>query len=77
MEDTNVLDFLSDSSKLDTSNLIQNPMWNIVSVTSSSLFNSDRYFAYNYYNLEMEDTTFDITIVRRPLYFMMNNVFPP
>ena len=76
MEDTTVIDYSSDSSKLDTSNLIQHPIWNINSVTSSTVKNSDRFFAYEN-SLEMEDTTFDITISRRPLYFMMNNVFPP
>ena len=76
MEDTTVIDYSSDSSKLDTSNLIQHPIWNIISVTSSTIKNSDRCFAYDNI-LQMEDTTFDITITRRPLYFMMNNVFPP
>ena len=47
---------------------------NDVSVRSN--FNSDRYFAYNPYNLTSEDIWFDVTLVRRPLYFMMNSVFP-
>jgi len=77
MGNTEILDFSSDSNKLDTSNLIPHPIWNIQSVTARSIFNSDRFFAYGSHELQMEDTSFDITMVRRPLYFMMNNVFPP
>ena len=77
MGDTYTLDFSSDSNKLDTSNLIPHPIWDIKSVTARSIFNSDRFFAYSSNGLQMEDTSFDITMVRRPLYFMMNNVFPP
>ena len=77
MGNTEILDFSSDSSKLDTSNLIPHPIWDIQAVTTRSIFNSDRHFAYNSQGLQMEDTSFDITMVRRPLYFMMNNVFPP
>ncbi len=77
MGNTEILDFSSDSSKLDTSNLIPHPIWDIQAVTARSIFNSDRFFAYDSHGLQMEDTSFDITMVRRPLYFMMNNVFPP
>ncbi len=77
MGNTEIFDFSSGGSKLDTSNLIPHPIWDIQSVTAWSIFNSDRFFAYGSHGLQMEDTSFDITMVRRPLYFMMNNVFPP
>jgi hypothetical protein len=77
MGNMEILNFSSDRSKLDTSNLIPHSIWDIESVTARSIFNSDRFFAYGSHGLQMEDTSFDITMVRRPLYFMMNNVFPP
>ena len=76
MLDTSCVDFTSDNSKIDTSTYFQHPVWYMKSVSVESRYNSDRYFAYNPYNLTSEDISFDITLVRRPLYFMMNNVFP-
>jgi hypothetical protein len=69
-------DFASDDSKIDTSSYFQNPIWQMNDVSVRSNFNQDRYFAYNPYDLTSEDIWFDVTLVRRPLYFMMNNVFP-
>ena len=77
MSDNSTINFQSDDSKIDTSSYSQNPVWNMVSIRVQSIFNSNRYFAYNPYNLLSEDISFDITLVRRPLFFMMNNVFPP
>ena len=77
MSDNTTINFESDDSKIDISSYSQNPVWNMVSISVQSLFNSNRYFAYNPYSLSSEDISFDITLVRRPLYFMMNNIFPP
>ena len=73
------IDFWSDDSGESTvfrDKYTQHSVWDMVDVSVNSINNADRYFASNPYSFTCEDLSFDITFVRRPLYFMMNNVFP-
>ena len=77
MADKDVIDFSSveDSGVYDDL-YTQHAVWNKIDINTISIINSDRYFGLDQNDLSCEDLSFEITLVRRPLYFMMNNVFP-
>ncbi len=75
MIDTDSLDFLSDESKIDSTGYIQHPVWELKQINVNSVISSDRYFSFSK-DIKTEDISFDFLLTRRPLYFMINNIFP-
>ncbi len=75
MMDTKVLDILSDKSRIDSSSYMEHPIWELKQMSVTSIISSDRYFLFGK-EIETEDISFDFVLKRRPLYFMMNNIFP-
>ena len=75
MMDTTIVDFTSDDSLLDTSGYVKNSVWDLMSTNVRSVISSDRYFNFDE-DIQNEDIYFDFVLARRPLYFMMNNIFP-
>ncbi len=75
MMDTSVLNFTSDDTKIDKSAYTQNPVWDLKEINVNSIISSDRYFTFGKL-LSNEDISYDFVLTRRPLYFIMNNIFP-
>ena len=72
--DTTRLNFLSDDNKVDISNYIPNPVWNLLKVNVYSVFSSNRFLSTEGYT--SEDIGFYLLLRRGSLYSMINNVFP-
>jgi hypothetical protein len=69
------LDFGASSEPIGIEHYIQNPVWDLVQTSYDFYFAKDRYsYDRDYY--DMEEVSFSFTLKRRPLYFMINNVFP-
>ena len=75
MMDFTKLRFTSDASKIDMSSYAEHAVWALDSVGVRSVNTSDRYFSLDK-TIVNEDASFDFVLKRRPLYFMMNNIFP-
>jgi hypothetical protein len=58
-----------------TTNYVPNTLWDLKSINSSSAKPIDR-FQYYYPDYNIDQTVYTITLKRRPLYFMMNSIFP-
>jgi hypothetical protein len=81
MTDKNRVNFDTDVKNLDDAYLIPNPVWTLKEWDFSSVETTERYLFMNEFNLSIsnysnEDMKFTFIMERRPLYFMMNNIFP-
>ena len=82
MSNKNRTDF--DSKKdITIDSYVSNALWDLSSTSVTSISTQERYSFYNsdvakYDNekYENEDYSFTMILRRRPLYFMMNNIFP-
>ena len=75
MMDVTKLKFITDSSNIDSSSYVEHAVWQLLSITSKSVNTSDRYFSLDN-SMVNEDVFFNFVLKRRPLYFMINNIFP-
>jgi hypothetical protein len=53
----------------------QNAVWNLNNITVELSSTKDR-FTYMHSEYTMEDTNINLHLSRRPLYFMINGIFP-
>jgi hypothetical protein len=68
---------------VDDSNYIKHPYWDLKSITYQFVFESSRYFQINAWSYSLgsnvtyqaKDLSFDLGLVRRPLYVMINLVY--
>lgn len=72
--DLHKINFDSNVNKIDLTNYISNPVWNLLQVQVKSVITSERYIKV--LNSSNEDISFSFLIKRRPLYIMINNVYP-
>ncbi len=75
MHDSQLIDFASNDSKVDTSTYIPHSLWKLKNVDVNSVLSSDRYFDSDIV-VSTEDISFSFLLKRGPLYFMINNIFP-
>jgi hypothetical protein len=68
-------DFDSHDSEVSLEFYHENLIWDLISVEKTSNRVRDR-FSYYFSDYHMENVNFELLIHRRPLYFMINNIFP-
>jgi hypothetical protein len=56
-------------------NYVPNTLWDLQTVTNKTAAPVDR-FQYYYTDYTIDQTIYEFTLKRRPLYFMMNSIFP-
>ena len=61
--------------KLPDSTYIPNSLWDLEEISTEVIISSDRYFD-NIHEIRNADASINIVLKRRPLYFMVNNIFP-
>ncbi len=75
---------LTNSKYYDISNYIKHPYWNnLKSITDQFVTDESRYFQMNSWNqalgnnesYEAKDLSFELILVRRPLYVMINLIY--
>ena len=82
MTDSNRVSFDTDVKNLDGRNFIPNPVWTLKEWNVESVNTTERYIFLNNYNssdpdhYSNDEMRFTFIMERRPLYFMMNNIFP-
>ena len=79
MTDSSDIDFKS--KDFSTDSYVPNSLWDVSSTSVAIISTVDRYRFYNLYvsqkyTYENEDFSFNIILKRKPLYFMVNNIFP-
>jgi hypothetical protein len=63
--------------EISTINYVENTIWTLVSIRNSSAVPRDRFQYFQDAELYgIKVTTYNVTVQRRPLYFMMNSIFP-
>ncbi len=63
------------NKQIVTDNYVENTLWDLQNVSNSSASPVDR-FQYYYQGYAIDQTIYEITLKRRPLYFMINSIFP-
>ena len=81
MTDSTRINFNTDVKNLDDTYLITNPVWILKEWNVESVKTTERYIFMNQFNSSNSDYSNDdmkltFLMKRRPLYFMMNNIFP-
>ena len=81
MTDSTRVNFDTYVKNLDDAYLIPNPVWTLKEWNVGSVKTTERYIFKNEFNSSVsnyfnEDMKFKFIMERRPLYFMMNNIFP-
>ena len=81
MTDSNRVSFDTDVKNLDQTYLIPNPVWTLKEWNVETYKTTERYIFMNEFNSSVsdyfnDDMKFTFLMERRPLYFMMNNIFP-
>ena len=66
------IDFDQTNKKASTVNFMANSVWDLVGNKISIVNTSSRFFCY----LSSSDFVFELTVQRKPLYYMINNVYP-
>ena len=62
-------------SRVDFDTYIQNSLWDLKAMEVKTILSSDRYFDYTR-SSQTEDISINLILKRKPLYFMVNNIFP-
>ena len=70
--DKNRINFDSDSSKIDLNSYIAHPVWNLKTVTVSSIIGSDRYTSLT--GMQSEDISYSFMIIRGGSYYVGNMI---
>lgn len=65
---------ISTDTKTQLNNYIPNAVWDLVDVKYEWLLSDERFIEFGEYNTE--DLTFNLILKRRPLYFMINGIYP-
>ena len=60
------------NKKASTVNFMANSVWDLVGNKITIVNTSSRFFGY----LSSSDFVFELTVQRKPLYYMINNVYP-
>ena len=71
-QDSSRINFASKYSEIDYANIIENKIWTLKSVHISEVI-SKRRFALN---MSAVDVTFSFVLTRRPMNFMLSDIFP-
>lgn len=69
------IDFDTDTDSINIQSYVSNSLWDLKSVSFSSASSKER-FGLLYSEYKTEDVSFNFELRRRPLYFMMNGIFP-
>ena len=82
MTDSTSVEFTSDIDHLRIDHYVPNALWDLVDFNVQSINTTDRYIFFydndeqNQTILQNVDTSFSVVLKRKPLYFMMNSIFP-
>lgn len=79
MTDNSKVTFASGVKNLDIDSYMPHALWDLTEINVGRIYNSNRYsFLNELYNTSYvnEDLSFGVVLKRKPLYFMMNNIFP-
>jgi hypothetical protein len=63
------------NKEIVTANYVPNSLWDLKAINNYSATPIDR-FQYYYPTYAIDQTIYEIVVKRRPLYFMMNSIFP-
>jgi len=76
MMDTRKINFDSDGAKIQmSSDYIDHNVWQLTEIDFNTINSTERFFGLKT-NYTTSDASFELTLKRRPLYFMINNIFP-
>ena len=75
MHNRYIFGFHPQNNTADTGTYIENSLWALTNSNMTELVSSDRYFDYDT-EIFTEDLSINFVLKRKPLYFMINNIFP-
>ena len=75
MYDQHALYFVEELSSVYVTNCISNSLWKLGDVSVEKIYSTDRYYDV-IGDIQSIDVSINILLKRRPLYFLINNIFP-
>ena len=75
MYDKHALNFVEEFSRVYATNCIQNSLWELSHVSVEKIYSMDRYYDISG-DTQSVDVSINILLKRKPLYFIINNIFP-
>jgi len=75
MYNSYIFGFYPQNNTVDTSTYIENSLWALTNVSMTEVVSTDRYFDADA-EIQTEDLSINFVLKRKPLYFMINNIFP-